>query len=112
MNNFDPPWFLSIDLVCEKVENVPQGAAFGLIEFGVFAARAGDAGEMFVLYVEYFAQRTASRSHFTDVALCVAAFWASVIQFLHVGSSVILQGFVFLIHYEFEALNIIRKDLS
>lgn len=66
-------------LVCKKVENVPQGAAFGLIEFGVFATRAGDAGKMLVLYVEYFAQRAASRSHFTDVALIVSTLCASKI---------------------------------
>jgi hypothetical protein len=66
-----------------------------LIEFSVFAARAGDAGKMFVLYVEYFTQRAASRSHFANVALCVAAFWAIVIQFLHVRSSLYFIGIVF-----------------
>ena len=71
----------------EKVENVPQHTAVGLVEFGVLAAFAGYVGEFLVLDVEEFADCAAGCADFAGFVGGVAAFGADVVNFFaHSGS--------------------------
>ncbi len=71
----------------EKVENVPQHAAVGLVEFGVLAAFAGYVSEFLVLDVEEFADCAAGSADFAGFVGGVAAFGADVVNFFaHSGS--------------------------
>lgn len=64
----------------EQIENAPEHAAVSLVEFGIFAALAGDMGELFVLDVEDFADETAGCADFAGFEGVIPAFGADKID--------------------------------
>lgn len=62
--------------LCKQIENVPQHAAVGLVEFSVLTARAGDMGEFLVLEVEEFTEKATCGADLAGLVRGIAAFGA------------------------------------
>jgi hypothetical protein len=69
--------------VPEKIQDIAKHTRFGLVEFGVFTAGAGDSGEFFVLNVEKLRQPAAGCCELTRFELPVFAFGALPVTMLH-----------------------------
>jgi hypothetical protein len=73
-------------LVREEVEDIPEFAAFGLVEFRKLALHARNGREAFRLNVEYLGEEASGGAKLVDLVCRAAAFGALEFESLHCSS--------------------------
>jgi hypothetical protein len=69
--------------VREKIQDIPSGAGFGAIQFGIPAIRTRYRNEPFVLYVKNLGKITAGGLKLVAFIRSITAFWAFIRLLFH-----------------------------